>query len=211
MIKLSKHNLLPSKLVLSVTLLAALAACGGGDAVVTAPVAIALAAVPALVISPTTAVAATASLTAVSTGFTFTAGVPAFGTTVATTVKFTAPATGTATPAFSIASGTGTASGTMSFGSCIFNVTASTIPGMVVGTPITVTPCSFSVSTVGKAVTEGTTSTISTTATMTLGTAPSTAAPITVTVTNSGGTSTVSVNGGSLGTVAGTVTTGASN
>jgi hypothetical protein len=199
-----------AKLALTATTLAALVACGGGDDA--APALIAIADVRALAIAPATAAAATAGLTSAATGFTFPAGVPALGTTASTTVKFTAPAAGTSTPAFAIASGTGTATGTMSFGSCIFNITSSTIPGIIAPSAITVTPCEFDVNTAGKTVTEGTTGSIATTATLLLGTgATSAGAAVTVTVSNSGGTNTVTINGGALGTVTGTVTTGAGN
>lgn len=62
-----------------------------------------------------------ASIEALSGPNTFPSGVAEFGTTGATTVTIGA---GTA-PTFEIASGGNTASGTMSFGSCIFNITSS--------------------------------------------------------------------------------------
>ena len=197
-----------AKFALGLTLAAGLAACGGGS---DAPVAnIAVADIPAVTISPTTATTATAALTAVSTGFSFPTGVPDLGTTSATTVKFTAPATGTTTPLFSIAADSGTATGTLSFGSCIFNITSSTIPGIVAPTTIPVSPCAFDTSTGGQTVTEGSTATFTTTSTLLLGTGTTSAtAEVTVTVTNSAGVNTVTVNGGTLGTVTGTVLTGA--
>lgn len=210
MTKLFKKFPLSTKLALSLTLVASLAACGGSDDTPAAPVKLSLAAIPALAISPATSGAATASLTAVSTGFTFPA-VAAFGTTAPTTVKFTAPATGTTNPVFAIASGSGTASGNMGYGSCIFNVTASTLSGLVVGTPITVSPCSFAISTSGQVATQGATTSLSTTSTFQLGAATSASAPIVVSVTNVNGVNTVNVGSVSLGTVVGTVTTGASN
>lgn len=210
--KLFKKIPLSTKLALSLTLVASLAACGGGDDTPAAPVKLSLAAIPALVIEnvPSVVAAATASLTAVSTGFTFPA-VAEFGTTAPTTVKFTAPATGTTNPVFAIASGSGTASGNMGYGSCIFNITASTLPGLVVGTPITVSPCSFAISTSGQVATQGTTTSLSTTSTFQLGAATSASAPIVVSVSNVNGVNTVNVGSVSLGTVVGTVATGASN
>lgn len=209
MLSMSKFNSKTSKLALSLIFVATLAACGGSDDA--APAVIALADVPAVTIAPATAAVATAALTAVSTGFTFPAGVPALGTTAATTIKFTAPAAGTATPAFSIASGTGVATGTMSYGSCIFNVTSSTVPGIVAPTTITVSPCAFDANTSGETVAQGSTGTIETTANLVLGTTQSSAATVIVTVTNTNGTNTVTINGGSLGTVTGTVVTGAAS
>ena len=208
MLSITSLNSKTSKLALSLVFVASLAACGGSDDPV--PAVIALADAPALTISPTTATAATAALTAAPAGFTFPAGVPAFGTTAATTVAFTAPAAGTTTPAFSIKSGTGTATGTVSYGSCIFNVTTSTVPGIVAPTTITVNPCAFDANTAGKTVTAGSTATITVPAALILGAATSTAANVTITVTNNGATNTLTVNGGSLGSVTGTVTTGAS-
>ena len=209
MISTLSMNSKTSKLVLSLVFAASLAACGGSD---DAPAAvIALADAPALTITPATATAATAALTATSTGFTFPAGVPAFGTTAATTVKFTAPAAGSTAPAFSIASGAGTATGTLTYGSCIFNVTSSTIPGIVAPIAITVTPCAFDANTSGKNVTQGDTATFTVPATLILGTATSSATTVTITVTNNGATNTLTVNGGSLGSVSGTVTTGAAS
>jgi hypothetical protein len=196
---------------LSVLLAYGLVACGGGnDTPAVATTKITLAAIPALAISPVTSGAATASLTAVSTGFTF-AAVPAFGTTAATTVKFTAPAAGTTTPLFAIASGSGTASGNMSYGSCKFNVTASTLPGLIVGATITIDPCSFAITTAGQVTTQGATSNLSTTSTLQLGTLTSSPATIVVSVTNVNGVNTVNVGSVAVGTVTGTVNTGASN
>jgi hypothetical protein len=194
---------------LGLTLAATLAACGGGDDDATPAATIAVAAIAAVTLDSTTATTATAALTAVSTGFSFPAGVPAFGTTAATTVKFTAPPAGATTPDFSIAAGTGTATGKLSFGSCIFNIEASTIPGIVAPTTITVTPCAFDADTGGETVIEGGTTTFTTSSTLLLGTGTTSApATVTVTVTNVNGVNTVTVNGGTLGTVTGTVVTG---
>jgi hypothetical protein len=198
------------KLALTLSALAALVACGGSNDYI--PATLALADVPAVTIAPATATVATAALTAAATGFSFPTGVPALGTTAATTVKFTAPAAGSTNPAVSITSAGGTAAGTMSYGSCIFNITSSTIAGIVAPSTIPVSPCAFDVATGGKTVTEGSSASIPTTATLLLGTGvTSSGTSVTVTVTNSGGTNTVTVNGGALGTVTGTVTTGASN
>ena len=210
MLKFSSTGATLAKFALGLTMAATLAACGGGggDAAPAAKVAVNdVAAVP---ISQATATTATAALTAVSTGFSFPTGVPDLGTTgVATTVKFTAPTVGTTAPGVSIATGTGTASGTLSFGSCIFNITSSTIPGIVAPKTITITPCAFDADTGGETITQGATNTFTTSSTLVLGTGTTSApADVTVTVTNANGVNTVTVNGGSLGTVTGTVLTG---
>jgi hypothetical protein len=196
-----------AKFGLAAIFVASVAACGGGD---DAPATIAIADVPAVAISPTTASVATAALTAASSGYTFPAGVPALATTgTSTTIMFTAPATGATTPAFVLTAGTQSARGSMSYGSCIFNVTESTIPGLVAPTSITINPCAFDATTSGQTVPEGGTSTFTTTSSLILGTTSSSGTTVTVTVTNTNGVNTVTVNGGTLGTVTGTVTTGA--
>jgi hypothetical protein len=208
MLKFSASGVTLAKFALGLTLAATLAACGGDDDATPAAT-IAVDDIAAVTIAPATATTATAALTAVSTGFSFPTGVPAFGTTVPTTVTFTAPPAGATTPDFSIAAGTGTATGTLSFGSCIFNITASTIPGIVAPTIIPVTPCAFDAETGDETVAQGGTNTFTTTSTLLLGTGTTSApAIVTVTVTNVNGVNTVTVNGGTLGTVAGTVVTG---
>lgn len=210
MLKFSSSGATLAKFALGLTLAATLAACGGSDATPAASVAVADLA--AVTIDSTTATAATAALTAVSTGFSFPAGVPDFGTTVPTTVTFTAPTAGATTPGFSIADGTGTATGTLSFGSCKFEVTFSTISGIVAPKTIIVSPCEFDADTGGETVLAGSTSTFTTSSTLMLGTGTTSApADVTVTVTNSNGVNTVTVNGGNLGTVTGTVLTGGGN
>lgn len=74
------------------------------------------------------------------------ANVPALATQ-ATTVRITG--TTTATPTGTITAANGTATGTTTFGSCIFTITTSTIPGVTVGEQITVNPCQYVVSTGG--------------------------------------------------------------
>lgn len=196
-----------AKFGLAAVFVASVAACGGGD---DAPATIAIADVPAVAISPATASVATAALTAVTGGFNYPTGIAALSTAgTATSLKFTAPATGATAPAFVLTAGNGTARGSMSYGSCIFNVTESTVPGLVAPTTITINPCAFDAATNGQTVPEGGTATFTTTSTLVLGTTASSGATVTVTVTNTGGVNTVTVNGGSLGTVTGTVTTGA--
>jgi hypothetical protein len=65
-----------------------------------------------------------------------------------TTVRFTNTATATPTGTITTASG-GTATGNTTFGSCIFTITSSNIPGVTVGQTITVNPCQYVVATGG--------------------------------------------------------------
>lgn len=81
---------------------------------------------------------------------TFPNGVPEFGTAAATTVAFGGT---TAAPTATISSGGNTATANVSYGSCIFTVTSSSIPGiLVVGSKVTVNPCTLSFATNGKQV-----------------------------------------------------------
>ena len=73
-------------------------------------------------------------------------GAPALATQ-ATTVRFTN--TTAATPTATITATNGTATGNTTFGSCIFTVTSSTIPGVTVNQQITVNPCQYNVQTSG--------------------------------------------------------------
>lgn len=74
------------------------------------------------------------------------ANVPALATQPVT-VTFTG--TTTAAPTGTLVAANGTATGTTTFGSCIFTITTSTIPGVTVGQQITVNPCQYNVSTGG--------------------------------------------------------------
>ncbi len=129
--------------VLGLVAAAALVACGGGSST---PVKVA-AADATVAVSPTTGTAATAA--ASGEVFTFANGVAAFGTTAATTVQVTS-GVGTAPAKFEIKSGTGVATGDYTFGSCIFTVKVSTIPSVVVGTTLTINPCTYSVPSSGQ-------------------------------------------------------------
>jgi hypothetical protein len=64
-----------------------------------------------------------------------------------TSVRFTN--TSAATPTATITAANGTATGNTTFGSCIFTITTSTIPGVTVGQQITVNPCQYNVQTQG--------------------------------------------------------------
>jgi hypothetical protein len=79
--------------------------------------------------------------------FNFPSGVAKFGTTAATTVSLNSTST------FTVSAGAeGTASGNLTYGSCIFTVTASTFPAssaLALGKTVTVHPCSITVATAG--------------------------------------------------------------
>jgi hypothetical protein len=129
------------KLVLGVFAAAALVACGGGGS---APA-------PVAVVTSDLAVPATAATVpaVVNTAFAFPSGVSSFGTTSTTTLAFTSA---TGTPTFKVEGDGGTATGTTTFGSCHFQVTASTFPAghkMSVGAIITVDPCEIGAATTG--------------------------------------------------------------
>jgi hypothetical protein len=65
-----------------------------------------------------------------------------------TTVSISPSAAG-GSPTFSIGNGGGSATGSMSFGSCIFEVAASNLPGVPAGTRLTVNPCLVNIATGG--------------------------------------------------------------
>jgi len=154
-VSVNKKGFIAGSLVLSA---AVLVACGGD--VAPTPVAAAATVVAA---SPANAAAATVVLQTVATAAspaTFSAGVPALGTTASTTLAVsnttataTTPSGATVSgPAFSLASGGKTASGVLTFGSCVFTVSASTFEAthpMAVGKQVTVTPCQASLATNG--------------------------------------------------------------
>ena len=118
---------------------AALVACGG-DSSSSDPVKVAAA--------DTTVSASAASIAGVSgQTFNFPSGVPALGLSGASSVKLTSASSTTTSPTFSLTSGTGTAAGNLGFGSCVFAITSSNIPGVTVGQTITVNPCQYNVAT----------------------------------------------------------------
>jgi hypothetical protein len=118
----------------------ALVACGGSDDE------------PPKVVATDTNVAVNPTVAAavVSKPFVFTGGVPELGTTgSATTLSITSTATA---PSFAINAANQQATGTMTFGSCIFTITASTFQPthpLGVGKTITVNPCNIRVATAG--------------------------------------------------------------
>ncbi len=182
-------------LLFVVTAAAALVSCGGGGGSAPAPVA---------VVKSDLAVPATAATVpaVVNTTFAFSNGVSAFGTTGITTLSFTSAA---ATPAFKIEAEGATASGTTTFGSCHFQVTASTFPAghkMAVGAIITVDPCEIEAATTGAAA-SGTAVTID--IRIQLGSDTSTGVPATMTIEPSGN---VTLNSTAFGTTAVQIVTG---
>jgi hypothetical protein len=125
------------KLASALSMALVLSACGGSDNGLVAAS------------SDTTVAVNSTSLAAVpAQGMTFPGGITEFGTTADTTVALNSGAS----PTFSIGDGTGTASGPLAFGSCIFNITASTFPAaspLGVGKTITLHPCSLNAATAG--------------------------------------------------------------
>ncbi len=137
--------------------------------------------------------------------FGFSTGVADFGTTGSTTLKLTGKG---AAPAFAISSGADSATGVMTFGSCIFTVTASTFPAghkLALGSVVPVSPCALKVDTAGKAA-DGTA--VNTNVTLVLNATPSNPVPVVVTISPTG---TVSVNGSPVGNTVVVVATGAGN
>ncbi len=155
---------------------AALLSCGGGGGSAPAPVA---------VVTSDLAVAATAATVpaVVNTTFAFPSGVSSFGTTGTTTLSFTSA---TATPSFKIEADGGTATGTTTFGSCHFQITASTFPAghkMAVGAIITVDPCEIEAGTTGASA-DG--SAVTTNISIQLGNESSAGVPATMTIDSTG-------------------------
>lgn len=115
-----------------------LAGCGGGGGATTM-----------VATADLTAPVTASSVPAVSgESFAFSSGVPSFGTTTTTTVQITSTST------FAVSSADGTASGNLTFGSCIFTVTASTYVAphpLAMGGVVTVNPCNIVVDTSGLA------------------------------------------------------------
>jgi predicted small lipoprotein YifL len=108
---------------------ATLTACGGGGGGTLPDVATQNLSVPIDATNGTSVAAAIASQS-----FDFSTGISDFGTTADTTVTLTNGGTN-----FQVASGGKTASGTMSFGSCHFNVTSTTFTSGPLGTLQTIT------------------------------------------------------------------------
>jgi hypothetical protein len=179
---------------------ALLAACGGGGSA--APTLTTSTVASGNLSTPITAANATALSNVTQT---FVTGVPEFGTTGTTTLAFTTTGTGTTTATgFVIASGGGTASGAMRFGSCIFDVSFSTIAGLVAPRTITIPTCSVNIPTNGAVVG----STTSLPLTFTLGALTGTGSTVTIIMAANGD---VTIGGIAVGRVTVTSITGASS
>lgn len=147
MLKFSSSGLTLAKFALSLTVVAALAACGGSDAPPAAAVVATVDSSSAISAADTTTSASIVTAVLDKT-FSFPA-VPELGTSAATTLVLSG--TGTA-PTFTIGSEGKTAKGTLGFGSCIFTVTESAFVAphpLAVGEVVTVNPCTLDAQTGG--------------------------------------------------------------
>jgi hypothetical protein len=177
-----------------------LAACGGGNDSPLRPISKVTTSTTAA-INPTSGTAVVQAV--LDKSFSFDAGVPGFGTTTPTTLKLAGSGT---TPSFNLTSSEGTASGPMTFGSCIFTITASTYPAghlLALGRVVTINPCALSVDTAGQTA-DGSSS--PTEVTLVLGSTSSTPVLVTVSISSTG---VVTVNGSTVGSATVVVTTGA--
>lgn len=141
-----------TKYLLACLAAATLVACGGGGDDVT------LAAADAAPIAVNKDTGAVAAQALNAKPINFASGVTAFGTTgTATTLTVTAGST----PGFNISAGGQTATGDLTFGSCIFTVTASDFVAphaLAVGSVVTVSDCKIDLNTAGVAANGGSTS-----------------------------------------------------
>jgi hypothetical protein len=145
---------------------------------------------PAVALTPTNGASLINAVTGKTFAFPGTAGVPALGTTGPTSVAFS----GQNFTITQTGSSAGSYSGTMSYGSCIFTVTATSLSTVKIGDKITVNPCSLDINTAG----QGTGSTQDRPVTLVLGTTTSIPTAVPVLVTAQGE---VIVNGTSAGSV----------
>jgi len=158
----------PARLVLSLTMVAALAACWGGGDSTPAPVKVAAAnvVVGAVNITPTQKTQTAATLVAVSTGaptpITFPTGFSGTNATgaavvlpaVPTKVTFTTNTADATQPKFAIVSGTNHFEGHTVLGSCtlIFETSTYSAPSpFAVGQSMKIDPCTVTLPTAGKA------------------------------------------------------------
>lgn len=212
--KFELKGLLPAKLAIGLTLVAALVACGGGsDAPATTTVTVAPAAnaaapattstVAGLVPASSTATPIVATFANGFSGTDGTAGATPVSVTGPTTVAFTSSG---ATPAFAITNGGLAATGTTTFGSCIFTITSNAFPAgspLAQGQVIKVDPCTLTAATAN-----GTANGVATdrNVTLTFGTTVSSPMSLPVTIAADGK---VSIGGVLLGTVVTVQITGA--
>lgn len=153
--KLFSKHIAAGLLVISA---AALVACGSSDSAPAPVVA------SNLVVSASPATAATTTAVLQSSPISFPSGVPALGTTAATTLTVATtnatvalPGGGSVTgPSISLSSGGQTATGVLSYGSCVFTVTSSTLTSGPFSPPfsppaparqVVVTDCTLTVAT----------------------------------------------------------------
>lgn len=167
-------------------------ACGGGGSSVV-PVG---SANTVAAINPTTGAAVVGGV--LNNAFTFANGVAGLGMTGST--KLTLTGTGAA-PSFSATSAAGTTSGTLSYGSCIFKITAAPDASLV-GTTFTEPNCSLTLPTKGVPANG---STQSGNATFTIGSYTG-SAPVTYSLNSAGA---ITINGFTLAVTAPVSTTGA--
>jgi hypothetical protein len=121
------------------------ASCGGGDSGTSTSVA---GGNVAMAVNATTGAVITQSFS--GDPFTFAAGVNAGGMVVPGPAVLTITDSGGGAQTFNISGNGGvTAAGGMSFGSCKFTITASSVPGVVIGTTYTITACSLALSSSG--------------------------------------------------------------
>jgi hypothetical protein len=136
-----------SKMLASLVAVAFVTACGGGGGAGGESTSVA---------SGNVAMAVNASTGAVITQtfngdpLVFAAGINAGGMNIPGPATLTITDTGGNTQSFSISGAGGvTATGAMSYGSCKFTITASSIPGLVVGTTYTIATCNLEVTSSG--------------------------------------------------------------
>jgi hypothetical protein len=137
-----------SKLLAALAATAIVVACGGGDSGTTTSVA---GGNVAMAVNATTGAVITQSFS--GDPFTFAAGINAGGMVVPGPAVLTITDTGGGTQTFNVSGNGGvTAAGGMSFGSCKFTITASSVPGVTVGTTYTIAACSLALSSGGSKV-----------------------------------------------------------
>jgi hypothetical protein len=138
-----------SKLVASLAAVAFISACGGGGGGGGAGTTTSVAGSNvAMAVNATTGAVITQTFN--GDPLVFASGINAGGMSIPGPATLTITDTGGSTQSFSISGAGGvTATGAMSYGSCKFTITASTIPGVVVGTTYTITTCNLEVTASG--------------------------------------------------------------
>jgi hypothetical protein len=134
------------KLVAALSAATALVACGGGSGGSDATTQVAGGNV-ALAINAATGTVLTKTFS--GDPLEFVAGINAGGFVVPGPATLTITDTGGNTQTFTVSAGGGVAAGAMSYGSCKFTISSSTIPGVVVGTTYTISTCTLEATTSG--------------------------------------------------------------